>query len=138
VPVIDDCVHRAAGKDVDPRLLPAVADLRLRHFEKVKDPAGCRQTAEMWEKLNRTDFDSLYNAACYRAVTAAVIRSARGADVAGLAREEDDRAMAWLNQAVVAGYDDAHHMEQDEDLDALRDRDDFQKLLSELAAKPRP
>ncbi len=26
----------------------------------------------MWEKLNRTDADSLYNAACFRAIAAAV------------------------------------------------------------------
>src|SRR5262249_54020857 len=69
VPVIDDCVQCAVGKVVHPRLLLGVMDLRLRHFEKSKDPAGCRQTAEMWEKLNRADDASLYEAACMRAVT---------------------------------------------------------------------
>jgi hypothetical protein len=49
---------------------------RLRKFGRRKDPVGCRQTAEMWEKLNRADADSLYNAACMRAVTAAVLRAA--------------------------------------------------------------
>jgi hypothetical protein len=32
-------------------------------------------------------------------------------------------------------YTDAAHMKQDKDLDALRDRDDFKKLLAELEAK---
>ena len=82
--------------------------LRLRHFEKTKDAAGCRATAEMWEKLKRTDAGSLYNAACWRAVTAAVIEhdpKTPGADASRLAREEADRAMAWLKQAVAAGYE---------------------------------
>ena len=50
--------------------------LRLRHFEKARDAAGCRQTAQMWEKLKRTDTDSLYNSTRMRAVTAAVFRTA--------------------------------------------------------------
>jgi hypothetical protein len=33
------------------------------------------------------------------------------------------------------GYKDAAHMKQDTDLDPLRERDDFQKLLAELEAK---
>jgi serine/threonine protein kinase len=127
VPLIDDCVQRATGKFVDPRLVPGVMDLRLRHFEKMKDPAGCRQTAALWEKLNRADAASLYTAACMRAVTAATA-GAKEADV------EAEKAMAWLKQAVAAGFKDAAHMDQDKDLDALRDREDFKNLLAELAA----
>ena len=40
--------------------------------------------------------------------------------------------MAWLKQAVAAGYKDAAHMNQDQDLDAVRDREDFKTLLAEL------
>src|SRR5262249_38938961 len=76
LPVIDECVRRATSKIVAPRLRPRVMDLRLRHFEKTGDAAGCRQTAEMWEQLKRTDADSLYRAARMRAVTAAVLRAA--------------------------------------------------------------
>jgi tetratricopeptide (TPR) repeat protein len=128
VPIIDECVQRAAGKVVDPRLLPAVMDLRLRHFEQTKDPVGCRQTAQMWEKLNRADADSLYNAACMRAVSAAVLTGAKQADA------EAEQAMVWLKKAVAAGYKNAAHMEKDKDLDTLRDREDFKKLLAELTA----
>ncbi len=97
----------------------------------------CRQTAEMWEKLNRTDAFSLYNAACLRAVTAAVLKKATtpGADATRATNEHGDRAMAWLKQAVAAGFEDATHMEQDKDLDALRGRDDFKKLMLDLEAK---
>jgi tetratricopeptide (TPR) repeat protein len=133
VPVIDECVQLAAGKDVDPRLLPRVIDLRLRHFEQTKDAAGCRQTAAMWEKLNRTDLDSLYKTACFRAVTAAVLRAAdKSTSAAHQADAEADRGMAWLKQAVAAGYKDAAHMKQDKDLDSLHARADFKKLVAEL------
>jgi tetratricopeptide (TPR) repeat protein len=137
VPVIDECVRRANGDDVDPQLVPAVIDLRLRHFEKTKDGAGCRQTAVMWEGLKRTDANSLYSAACFRAVTAAVVRAADHTPV-GIkqAEAEADQAMAWLKKAVAAGYKDVAHMEKDKDLDALRDREDFKKLLVELKAGP--
>ena len=43
--------------------------------------------------------------------------------------------MQWLQKAVQAGYKDAAHMKKDTDLDSLRDRDDFKKLLAELEAK---
>ena len=111
----------------------------LRRFEKTRDAAGCRERAEMWEKLNRTDAVSLYNAACYRAVTAAVLQQdpkTPGADATRLAREEADRAMVWLKQAVAAGYKNAAHVAQDRDLDALRDREDFKQLVAELEAGP--
>ena len=91
--------------------------------------------AEMWEKLNRTDADSLYNAACFRAVTAAVQAKNPGADATRLAKEDADRAMQWLLKAVQAGYKDAAHMKKDTDLDPLRERDDFKKLIAELEKK---
>jgi tetratricopeptide (TPR) repeat protein len=137
VPLIDECVERAAGKDVDPRLIPTVMESRLRHFEKSQDAAGCRATAEMWEKLKRTDAASLYNAACKRAVTAAVIQAdprTPAADATRLAGEEADRAMAWIEKAVAAGYKNAAHLARDRDLDALRERADFRELVAELEA----
>jgi tetratricopeptide (TPR) repeat protein len=135
VPLIDECLKRAAGRVVHPRLMSDVVDLRLRHFEKTKDAAGCRSTAELWEQLTRTDGASLYDAACMRAVTAAVLRatdpSPKGAQEAGA---EADRAMRWLTQAVAAGFKEAAHMKRDPDLDALRDRSDFKKLLADVEA----
>jgi hypothetical protein len=134
VPIVDDCVRRAAGKDCcQADLLPGVLGVRLRHFEKARDATSCRQTAEMWENLERADADSLYNAARMRAVTAAVFRAAdRSAESGQQADAEADRAMAWLNQAVAAGYKNAAHMRQDKDLDALRDREDFVALVARL------
>jgi non-specific serine/threonine protein kinase/serine/threonine-protein kinase len=133
-PIIDDCMQRAAGKTVHAGLLPGLIYLRLQHFEKKQDAAGCRQTAEMWEELKRTDADSLYNAACMRAVTAAVFRGtdAKPSLHSEEADAEADRAMAWLKQAVATGYKNAVHLRRDRDLNALRDRADFRALRSKL------
>jgi hypothetical protein len=141
LPIIDGCVHRAAGKVIDPDLVPSVMDLRLRYFQNTKDPVGCRQTAEMWEKLNRTDAGSLYDAACMRAITAAVLRAADPSPAgAKHADAEAEQAMVWLKKAVAAGFKDTAHMQKDNDLDALREREDFKRLLAELqirSAKPK-
>ena len=40
--------------------------------------------------------------------------------------------MALLQQAVKGGFKDDAHMKQDTDLDPLRDREDFKKLMAEL------
>jgi serine/threonine protein kinase/tetratricopeptide (TPR) repeat protein len=134
MPVIDDCIRRATGRDVHPELLSDVMDLRLRHFAKARDAVGCRQTAVMWENLKRTDAASLYQAARLRAVSAAVLRETDSQSIpqAKEAGAEADRAMAWLTQAVAAGYKNAAHLKQDNDLDVLRDRADFTKLVAVL------
>jgi tetratricopeptide (TPR) repeat protein len=136
IPVIDGCLERAARTaDSDP--FSGLADLRLRHFVKARDAAGCRATAALWEKMPLKSPGSLYHAACHRAVTAAILRatdnSAEGAKQAGA---EEDRAMAWLKKAVAAGFKDAAGLKQDKDLEALRDRADFRKLVSDLEAAP--
>jgi hypothetical protein len=134
VPIIDECVRRAVGKVCCPRdLLPGVLGLRLRHFEKARDAAGCRQTAEIWENSKRTDAGGLYNAARMRAVTAAVFRAADKSPAGGQqADAEADRAMVWLKEAVAAGYKDAAHLKHDKDLDTLRGRADFTELVTML------
>jgi hypothetical protein len=49
-----------------------------------------------------------------------------------LARHYADRAVALLRQAVAKGYKDVAKVEKEQDLDALRSRDDFKKLLADL------
>jgi hypothetical protein len=41
-------------------------------------------------------------------------------------------AVAWLKQAVAAGYKNAPKLKKDTDLDALRGREDLKKLIAEL------
>jgi serine/threonine protein kinase/tetratricopeptide (TPR) repeat protein len=137
VPVIDEWVRLAAGRPCAPRLLSYLMDLRLRCFEKAKDAAGCRQTAEMGEKLKRTDARSLYRAARMRAVTAAVlIANGESADHEKQADIEADRAVVLLTQAVANGYKNVAQLVQDKDFDILRHRTDFMKLLAVLQARP--
>jgi hypothetical protein len=135
VELVDDCLKWAEGKIVKRRLINGLSDVRLRHFAQARDATSCQQTAEIWEKLKRSDPDSLYTAARCRAITAAVIHKdpkTPPAEAPRLAQEEADRAMDWLAQAVAAGYKNVAHMKQDEALDALRSRDDFQKLLAKM------
>jgi hypothetical protein len=132
-PMVDECLRLAAGKNVDASVLFTAYNARLRICQKAKDAAGCRRMAENWEKLNRTDSDSLYSAACFRSITASLLRAADKSPGANRpADDEADRAMAWLNQAVAAGFKNAAHMKEDKDLDALRGRADFKKIAAEL------
>jgi tetratricopeptide (TPR) repeat protein len=127
LPIIDDCLRRAAGNAAAAKF-SLLADKRLRIFEKARDAAGCRGTAELWESLKCTDADSLYQAACFRAVTAAVARSA--GDQAEAAAEAD-RAMAWLKKALAAGYNGKPAPDADPDLTILHSRPDFKALLAD-------
>jgi hypothetical protein len=46
-----------------------------------------------------------------------------------------DVAMKLLRDAVSKGHKDVAHVKNDTDLDPLRQRDDFQKLVAELEEK---
>jgi hypothetical protein len=71
--------------------------------------------------------ESMYNMACIHA-----LMIPRSHDHA----KQSDLAMDWLKKAVAAGYKDVAQIKKDTDLDALRGREDFKKLLSELEPKP--
>jgi serine/threonine protein kinase/tetratricopeptide (TPR) repeat protein len=108
---------------------------RIRISRNKKDAAGCLAAAAEYESVERTGADSQYAAGCHRAICAAVIpqdSKTRAADAERLAREQSDLAMAWLRKAVAAGFTNAELMKQDKDLDALREREDFQQLLASL------
>jgi serine/threonine-protein kinase len=49
-----------------------------------------------------------------------------------LAKSYGDRAMELLRQAVASGHKDAVNLKKDSDLDPLRSRDDFKKLLADM------
>jgi hypothetical protein len=135
LPMVEEVVDRAVRLKVQPDLV-GLLNTQRTYYQQAKDVAGCRKTAELWEKLRRTDARSLYNSACYRAVTAAILlASDKSPAAAQEAQAEADRAVAWLRQALAAGYNNVALMKTDADLDALRDRADFQKLLAELETK---
>jgi hypothetical protein len=95
-------------------------------------------------KERATKADELYDAACLYALCAAAADRDRPSPPAPLPQRGErgekkkqlaDEAMKLLQQAVAKGYNNATHMARDRDLDALRQRDDFKKLLAELEAK---
>ena len=46
-----------------------------------------------------------------------------------------DQALAFLRKSIEAGFEDASHMEQDTDLDPIRDDPRFKAMLDALKAK---
>jgi tetratricopeptide (TPR) repeat protein len=137
LPRIDALLARAdsaaaAGKRLNPQLVPTMLSLRMQIHRAARDAAGCRATAKMWEQRGPKVADEMYDAACHRAVAAAVQARAKGDESARLAQADADRAIAWLTKAVAAGFTNRAHMEKDTDLDFLRSRADFQKLLAGL------
>ena len=69
---------------------------------------------------------TIYNIACCHVVW--IPKSTDGV-------KQADLAMEWLRKAIAAGYKDINLIKQDTDLDALRGREDFKKLLAELDTK---
>ncbi len=70
---------------------------------------------------------SWYNFACVYAIASGKMADKK--------QEYADRAMDLLRNAVKAGWSDAAHMAKDPDLDSIRGREDFKKLIEELAEK---
>ena len=52
-----------------------------------------------------------------------------------LAKQYADVAMKHLQAAIKMGYKDAAHLKKTPDLDPLRQREDFKKLLAEMEGK---
>jgi tetratricopeptide (TPR) repeat protein len=90
-----------------------------------KDLDGAVQAAE---KLagSAARADEVYDAACAFALCVPLADKDEARDRLAA------RAVGLLKQAVARGYKDVAHLKKDPDLDPLRRRDDFQKLLAEI------
>ena len=123
------------------KLRPGLAFSRLRAARKDKDAARCLAAADEFEAVSGTmpnNGTGPYNAACARAICAAVISldpKTPQADAARLAQEQADLAMDRLHKAVAAGWKYPMHMKSNPDLKSLHGRDDFKKLIADLEAK---
>jgi tetratricopeptide (TPR) repeat protein len=114
----------------------AVASSLLRVGRCVEAAELARQAAALWEKRNSVDAHSLYIATSYRALAGAAVRAADpSAEGAKQTSAEADRAMAWLQKAVAAGWSDVTHLEADPNLDAIRDRAAFKALVGTLKSR---
>jgi tetratricopeptide (TPR) repeat protein len=124
--------------------VPGLLDLRVQALAAKKDEPGLAATAAAYSRLAATDAGQCYNAACAWSLLYG-LASSPGADAAKHAEEYAGIALALLKQTPT-GKDQvvatpaalAAHMKQDNDLDPLRQRDDFKKLLAELEAKTPP
>ena len=106
VPIIDECIQRAKGRLVHPILIPDLVDLRLRHFEKANDAAGCRATAQYfvgqlklpgrWRQLLRACGAVLPCSYMAKQMQRTPGRLKR---LACVPRMEADQAMAWVSKA---------------------------------------
>jgi tetratricopeptide (TPR) repeat protein len=137
--------HRAALK-ANPRH-PAYRDFYRNNAEMLADillhlgaHADAAAAADQLAERAVDPPNDLYNAACFlaRCVPLAEkdgqLPATRQKE---LARDYADRALAVLRQAVEKGYKDVANMEKDPDLNPLRQRDDFRRLLAGLE-KPKP
>ncbi len=83
---------------------------------------------EQFPALDRLDWvDDGYNLAC--------ILSIGSGKFADKKKEYADRAIEYLQAAVQMGYKDFAHINEDKDLDPLRNRDDFKKLIADMEKK---
>ncbi len=122
--------------------VPGLLYVRVRFLLKQqKLPAAVESAAKMKE-LAGDNGEQLYDAACAYALCAGdshrvsagstAVPKPQGADATALAKKCADESMALLKQAIAKGYKDGARLKQDKDLDALRQREDFKRLLAEL------
>jgi serine/threonine-protein kinase len=107
--------------------------LRLRRaLMQVQQGDHTRATTEVEEVLQDGNPSAglLYGAACVYALAAGKVQDAP------LVERYAVRAVALLRAAVVKGYRNVAHLKQDTDLDALRQRPDFQAVLADLEKQP--
>jgi serine/threonine-protein kinase len=91
----------------------------------LNQPAEAARAAREWAGLVRGNPADLYNVACSLASCATLAQGEARQDLAA-------EAVAMLRRAIAAGWNDARRTGRDPDLDPLRDRDDFRRLLAEL------
>jgi serine/threonine protein kinase/tetratricopeptide (TPR) repeat protein len=132
-----------AGRDLDFALRQPATEVPELLYARVcvllseqKVAAAVESAAKMKDRA-ADDGEQLYNAACAYALCAGGPGRAGAADATPLARQSADDAVALLKRAVARGFKDPARLKRDRDLDSLRGREDFKKLLAELEANPK-
>src|SRR5262249_35748711 len=96
------------------------------------------RTAETCRDLGWDAPADAYDAACWLSRCVPIVAKHDKLDAAQrneAAQFYGDAAMRLLRDAVSKGYKDVPHMKKDTDLDPLRRRDDFRKLVADLEGK---
>jgi hypothetical protein len=138
---IDDLEFALAQPKDMVRELAAIRGRVLARRGKHADAAA---TAEKLVSLDGKSGGNLYMAAGVYALCSAAVAAKPPADVSAaekkLVQQYADRTMELLMQAQGLGYfknvDNRIALQYDHNLDALRGRDDFKKLLSEVVPPP--
>jgi serine/threonine protein kinase/tetratricopeptide (TPR) repeat protein len=100
----------------------------VESYAGIGDPTAAVKTAEQLRDLGWNPPVHAYKAACSLGLCAQIVAS----DDPKQARSYADRAMDMLRDAVAKGFRDAARMKQDRFLNALRQREDWRKLLADL------
>jgi serine/threonine protein kinase len=105
---------------------------------KLLEPEDAVRTADTCRDLGWNVPADAYDAACFLSRCIPIV--ARHDKLDDSQRKEaaqfyGDAAMKLLREAVSKGYNDVMHMRKDPDLDPLRQREDFQKLVAQLQGK---
>jgi serine/threonine protein kinase/tetratricopeptide (TPR) repeat protein len=103
---------------------------RASNLINMKDHARATADAQVVAESAKATAEDLYNAACVYALSARF-----AAHDITRAEYYASRAVLLVRRAQANGYKDLAQLKKDKDLDALRSRDDFRKLLAELEAK---
>jgi tetratricopeptide (TPR) repeat protein len=112
----------------------ALGTVRRRAGQPSEAVASFRRAIALVEQLPTRSARNHYNLARYHAQLAGVAAEAGSGLTAEQGEAEAERAMAALKQAYSGGFGIAH-LRADADLDTLRSREDFRKLLKELEEK---
>jgi len=110
------------------------------HAGLLEQPDAVR-TAETCRDLGWNAPMDAYDAACYLSLCIPIV--AKHDKLDDNQRKEaaqfyGDAAMKILREAVSKGWKNVRHMKKDTDLDPLRQREDYKKLIAELETSPDP
>jgi serine/threonine-protein kinase len=137
--------YSQAAIQADPGDINYLATFYMNRFVLVgvliqlRDHAGAADTAEAIEQALHTPDDSFELARQYCLCVSLAQEDPKLADSERkeLAKKYGDRAVDALRRAVQYGYKDLDNLKKAADLDTLRGRADFQKLLADLEAAQR-
>jgi tetratricopeptide (TPR) repeat protein len=119
--------------------LGAVGAIHLDAGRPAEAAASLRRAAAILERITpMLEPRDRYNLACVHAQLAAIAAMPGSGMTAADGRTEADRAMHWVHLTVATGYRNVALMQKDHDLDPLRSRDDFQRLMMDLSMPDDP
>jgi hypothetical protein len=131
--ILDGAVSK--GYEAARRIEMGARVWRAMALAKQGDHARATEDVEALARRDGLTNVNVYDLACLRSLSSAAAGrddSLSPDERARLKARHAERAMDLLRRAVAMGYRHPAVMRADNDLDALRDRDDFRKLIADL------